>query len=154
MSQEGALRAIRNHFYLGLHTTVVNETKANKALGPAGDVFYYRSLIALGQEKRVIAEVTNAASPDVQAVKLYATYKLASDGNRELVLEQLKALQNPSVTQQLMAAVIYFDAKNYKEALKLIHQSRDNLELYVALSIWCCPNTFTHILRFVVSGWR
>eukprot|EP00823_Brevimastigomonas_motovehiculus_P000605 TRINITY_DN1074_c0_g1_i1.p1 TRINITY_DN1074_c0_g1~~TRINITY_DN1074_c0_g1_i1.p1 ORF type:complete len:345 (+),score=129.62 TRINITY_DN1074_c0_g1_i1:41-1075(+) len=135
MSQQVDLvRSVRNYFYMGLHKNVMKEAKALRDKTPQADVLYYRSLIACGHAKQVIQDIPTNASVDLQAIKQYAAFTLANEDNRDLLLEQLKTLTNPSLTQLLMAATMFFEAKNYNEALKLIHKTKDNLEL-LALTV-------------------
>jgi hypothetical protein len=72
-------------------------------------------------------------------VKLLATYKSSSDENKELVLDKLKDMKEQwtpepptSPTVQLIVALIYYEAKNYKEALRYVHKGHEQLEQYVA----------------------
>ncbi len=79
------------------------------------------------------------APAELQAVKLLATYKSASDENRELVLDNLKEMKEqwtPEPTTpagvQLLVALIHFEARNYKEALRMVHKGHEQLEQCVA----------------------
>ncbi len=76
------------------------------------------------------------ASAELQAIKLLATYRSSSEENRELVLDKLKDMKEQwtpepaqtSPTVQLMVALIHYEAKNYKEALRYVHRGHEQLE--------------------------
>jgi len=136
-----ALRSLRNFFYLGLHKNVIKEAKnvvkESKESTVSGDVLYYRSYVALGQEDVVLKGIPQNAPIELQLVRLLATYKTTADDNKEMVFEQLKDWGesiNQSPTAQLIAAQIYFDAKNYRQALKYVHAGHESLEM-LAMSV-------------------
>jgi len=146
-----SLRSLRNSFYLGLHKQAQKDAKASKE--PLADVFYYRSLLAQENYEAVIKGIGTSSSPELQAVRLLATYKTAAEDNKELALEQMKEWQEAhnrasggsgtpkkegdsplSPTLQLLCSQILFEAKNYKEALKFVHKSHENLE-HLAMTV-------------------
>jgi hypothetical protein len=71
-------------------------------------------------------------------VKQLATYRTAADDNKEMIVTQLSEWLSSEMlkkddTLQIIAAHIYFEEKNYKEALKLVKDAGENLEKYSIL---------------------
>lgn len=154
------LRTIRNAFYLGQFKHVIKEAKTvkdSKENANAADVFYYRSLIAMGCEDQVIKGVNNNSPFDLQAVKLLAAYNTMADDNKDIIYDAIKEWsekdklerkQNESNshgngngngngngtsgtgTWQLIASIIYYSSNNYSEALKYIVDFHENLEMF------------------------
>jgi len=135
--------ALRNQFYVGQHRKVLSDAKAQKDGG--ADMFYYRSLICLGLEEQVIKQVGGITVPELQVLKLLATYRTASsDENREMVLEKVKESKDFAVeatanapNAALALALLFLEAKNAKEALKYVHKAHESLEhLAVTVQIY------------------
>jgi len=129
------LRSVRNLFHLGLYQQAIKEAqqlKSNKQLGPQAEVYLNRSLLALTPEA-VFKSIPQNAPTALQAVKQLATYLTASEESKELVVNKLQEwlahdmLKNDE-TLQIISAQIYFDEKNYKEALRLALQPSANPE--------------------------
>jgi len=133
------MAALRNNFYVGHYKKVLAEAKAAKD-NKESELFYYRSMIATGAEDQAIKAIPQNSSPELMAIKMLATYRVASDDtNRELVLEKLKELKEWSADTappavQLIVALIHFEAKNYKEALRFVHKGHEHLE-HLALTV-------------------
>jgi tetratricopeptide (TPR) repeat protein len=89
------IRSLRNQFYLGLHRTVLTEVatlkqrESNKEIVQAAEVFYYRSLVALGREEEAIKGIGKSGVLELRAVQLLATYRTATEENKELVIASL-----------------------------------------------------------------
>ena len=69
----------------------------------------------------------------MQAIKLLGTYRTAEDDTKELVFETLNEWLGDEIlgkddTLAIVAAQIFFEEKNYKEALKLVVVAGENLE--------------------------
>jgi len=125
--------ALRNQFYVGQHRKVMIDAKAQK--DAASDFFYFRSLIALGQEEQALKGIPANAPAELQVLKLWATYRTASDENKELVLEKVKETKDysPEATANalnvsLALALLFMEAKNLREAIKYVHKSHESLE--------------------------
>jgi len=96
--------------------------------------FFFRSLIATEQYELVQKGIGAASAPELLALRLWATFKTTADDNRDLLLEQLKELtEHPALPTSpnlaLVCSYIHFDAKNYKDAFKLVHKQHENLEM-------------------------
>lgn len=132
-----SLRMVRSCYYLGLMDRAMQEaedasaTAADAETERMADVFYHRALLETSAAK-VFQKVGKNANTALQAVKLQATYRAASADNKELVFGTLAEwLSDPDVskdeTLQVLAAQIYLQEQEYKQALKLVVNSQ-NLE--------------------------
>jgi len=96
-------------------------------------VYYYRSLIALGQEDVVLKGIAANAPLELQVVKLLATLKSAKDkDNQDLAWETLKEWNEPLTGNRyalLIASQIAFETKHYKEALNYVNADTESLEM-------------------------
>jgi len=132
---EDSLRSIRNNFYLGFYETCMSEAKTlgkNKELSDAADVYYYRALLEQNPEE-VGKSIPKKASTALQTVLQLATYRTASDDNKEMVFDTLKEwlssdLVKSDNTLQLLASQIYFEEKDLKQALQVLHKPDESLE--------------------------
>jgi len=125
--------AIRNLFYSGHYRKVLADAKTSGTKD--ADFFTYRSLIALGNDEQVIKAIPSNAIAELLALKMYASFRMASDENKDLILEKLKDTKEwnsestTTASLQLILSIIHFESKNYKEALRFIHKNHENLEL-------------------------
>jgi len=151
-----ALRAVRSAFYLGQYKNVIKESKNikdSKENINAADVFYYRSLIAMGSEEQVLKGINNNSPYDLQAVRLLATYYTTSDDNKDMIFDSIKEWNEKekndrkqsndsnsgtksesgsgsgSGTWQLIASLIYYSSNHFSEALRYIADFHENLEM-------------------------
>jgi len=124
------LKSVKNFFYLSLTDSLSQEVAASKSLG--AEVFKNRLLLTSDPEA-VFKNVPQNAPTALQAVKLLGTYKTAADDHKDLVFETIKEYfsdesLSKDPTLQLLAAQVYFEDKQLKEALKLASQPPPNLE--------------------------
>ena len=125
---------VRNALYLGNYQQAISE-----ALSSGGGIshspknvdkqyYMYRAYVELRQYRAVLDEVQSDAPPALQAVRLLATYLDGSADTKEAVLLQLKeyldSAQAAGCWQMLVVAgMIYIHERDYKEALRLLHQN-------------------------------
>jgi len=129
------LRSLRNTFYLGFYDTCMSEAKTlskNKDLTAAADVYYYRALLEKNPEE-VCKSIPKQASTALQTVLQFATYRTASDDDKEMVFDTLKEwlgsdLVKADNTLQLIASQIFFEEKDLKQALNVLQKPEESLE--------------------------
>lgn len=131
---DDSVRTLRNNYYLGHYQKVIDEVKEFSSEGPAEMAYYYKALLQLKPDQ-VFSNINDRAPTALQAIKLLGTYKTASDDNKELVFETLNEwlgdeILNQDQTLSLIASQIYFEEKNYKEALKLVMNAGEDLEKF------------------------
>lgn len=133
MADDDAAWGVKNSFYLGCYQQAISEAlsaNVSDEARTACNFFMYRAYVEQAQYRMVLDEVRHDAPVALQAVKAFASYMSGSRDAKDMVLVQLKewlsgggAASDPHL--RLMAAVIYTQEKDYKEALKLIHQTPD-----------------------------
>jgi len=133
MADDDAAWGVKNSFYLGCYQQTISEALSANVSNEARvacNFFMYRAYVEQAQYRMVLDEVRHDAPVALQAVKAFASYMSGGRDAQEMVLVQLKewlsgggAASDPHL--RLMAAVIYTHEKDYKEALKLIHQTPD-----------------------------
>eukprot|EP00899_Mesostigma_viride_P023105 jgi/Mesvir1/397/Mv11288-RA.1 len=138
---------LQNNFYLGAFQAAINEGASLTNLGEAREIirdcYVYRSYIAQGSYELVLAEISKAAAPALQAVRLLATY-LSSPDKKELVMKTLSdwlsdasTAVNPTVL--LVTGIIHCHEGNYPDALKYLQSSSDlemmslSVQVYLAM---------------------
>ncbi|NXS34922.1 COPE protein, partial [Pomatostomus ruficeps] len=95
------------------------------------DVFLFRAYIAQRKYGVVLDEIKGGASPELQAVRMFAEF-LASESQRDAIVAELdkkmaKSVDVANTTFLLMAASVYFHDQNPDAALRTLHQG-DSLE--------------------------
>ncbi|NXH35879.1 COPE protein, partial [Myiagra hebetior] len=121
------LFALRNNFYIGAYQAAINEAQRAKTPGSLC------SLCSLSQRKFgvVLDEIKAKASPELQAVRMFAEF-LSNESQRDSIVAELdkkmaKSVDVANSSFLLMAASIYFHQHNPDAALRALHQG-DSLE--------------------------
>ncbi|KAM4884195.1 coatomer subunit epsilon isoform 2-T2 [Sylvia borin] len=121
---------LRNNFYIGAYQAAINEAQRAKPSSPQReverDVFLYRAYIAQRKFGVVLDEIKANASPELQAVRMFAEF-LAKENQRDSIVADLdkkmsKNLDVSNSTFLLMAASIYCHDQNPDAALRALHQ--------------------------------
>ncbi|NXW80586.1 COPE protein, partial [Hirundo rustica] len=121
---------LRNNFYIGAYQAAINEAQRAKPSSPQKelerDVFLFRAYIAQRKFGVVLDEIKANASPELQAVRMFAEF-LAKESQRDSIVAELDKKMSKSVdvansTFLLMAASIYFHDQNPDAALRALHQ--------------------------------
>lgn len=123
------LRSLRNNFYLGHYDKVIEEAQDGNA---AEKVYYYRALLEK-EPKAIFKQVANNSPTAHQAVKLLATAREAATDMKEVLFETVAEWLSDDIlrddpTLQLVAAQMYFEEENYKDAMKCVANAGENLE--------------------------
>lgn len=129
-SSSDELRSLRNFYYLGLYSNVLSEAKHSE--NPGAKVFYYLALLETSP-KEVFKQINDRAATALQAVKLLGTYRTAAQDQKDLAFETLAEWLSDEMlgndpTLQLVAAQMYFEEGNYKDALRAVSPSSEDLE--------------------------
>jgi len=127
-------RTLRNNYYLGHYGKVIDEVKGFSSESPAELAFYYRALLETNPAL-VFKNITDRSPTALQAIKLLGTYRTAMEDNKELVFETLNEWLSDEIlgndpTLNLIASQIYFEEKNFKDALRLVINGGENLEMH------------------------
>ncbi|NWT42063.1 COPE protein, partial [Chroicocephalus maculipennis] len=128
---------VKNSFYIGAYQAAINEAQRVKVLvffffffNPEKeverDVFLFRAYIAQRKYGVVLDEIKANASPELQAVRMFAEY-LSNESQRDAIVADLFFfffffVDIANTTFLLMAASIYFHDKNPDAALRALHQ--------------------------------
>ncbi|XP_014742652.1 PREDICTED: coatomer subunit epsilon [Sturnus vulgaris] len=121
---------LRNNFYIGAYQAAINEAQRAKPGSPENelerDVFLFRAYIAQRKFGVVLDEIKASASPELQAVRMFAEF-LANESQRDSIVAELDKKMSKSVdvancTFLLMAASIYLHSQNPDAALRALHQ--------------------------------
>uniref|UniRef100_A0A8V5GUI6 Coatomer subunit epsilon n=1 Tax=Melopsittacus undulatus TaxID=13146 RepID=A0A8V5GUI6_MELUD len=121
---------VKNSFYIGAYQAAINEAQRVKPSSPEKeverDVFLFRAYIAQRKYGVVLDEIKANASPELQAVRMFAEY-LSNESQRDAIVAELdkkmaKSVDVANTTFLLMAASIYFHDKNPDAALRTLHQ--------------------------------
>jgi hypothetical protein len=127
-------RTVRNAYYLGLSETVAKEADSLKGSvsANAGQYYLYRSM-CLSNPTGVFSKIPDSAPIHLRAVKLLASYKNATEETKEMIFDTLNEWLSTDMLRnelyvQLVAYDIYFEERNYKDALKIISPVAGNIE--------------------------
>ncbi|XP_074784052.1 coatomer subunit epsilon isoform X4 [Athene noctua] len=121
---------VKNSFYIGAYQAAINEAQRVKPSNPEKeverDVFLFRAYVAQRKYGVVLDEIKASASPELQAVRMFAEY-LSNESQRDAIVADLdkkmaKSVDIANTTFLLMAASIYFHDKNPDAALRALHQ--------------------------------
>lgn len=139
------LLPVRNAFLIGNYSSVLqeaknvtsNDTNVTKAL----KLLVLRSQLESGNYDAVHKAVDKNADLAFQTLKLFATYKASADDNKaDEIFEELKSwLSDPQMVDEytsLLAAQIYYESNNLKEALRLVHDATDLDRRALAVQIY------------------
>lgn len=129
------VRQLRNLFFLGSYKQAIVEAENVLKTDPFNNqaqTLMFRSMI-YSNPGDVFKKIPQSGSTALQAIKLLATYNTANEENREMVFDTLKDwLSSDEVasdsTLQAVAAQIFMEEGNYKEALRLLLPAGENLE--------------------------
>eukprot|EP00298_Acanthocystis_sp_HF-20_P005514 c15660_g1_i1.p1 GENE.c15660_g1_i1~~c15660_g1_i1.p1 ORF type:complete len:298 (+),score=96.58 c15660_g1_i1:61-954(+) len=131
------------HFYLGNFQLAINEALNFKSEQHKSqrDVLVMQAYIAQGNHQMVIDQVDKNAPPQLQALKLFATF-LSSESARESVVSQIRVWVNDTISTidpvvRLVAATIFLQLGDKNEALKSLQNSStlENLSLSAQIFI-------------------
>lgn len=143
MDEESVLFAVRNLFALGNYQIAINELSTSSRLlqSPAAQteakVYLYRSYVGQGKYNLVITDITERDLPEVQSIKLLATYLQAKQKGDAATAEQAisastallsDGANNVNHTIQLATATIQVNEGFLEEALRTLHVRGKNLE--------------------------
>jgi len=125
------LRTARSRYYLGFFSAAIKEADmigaSNPSLKPKAEV--YRNLAMLETNPSSFGNAGDNPSASQQAILQLVTYNTAGDSAKELVLETIQSSENEAdPIQQLVAATIYCEQKDYRSALKALHPMETDLE--------------------------
>lgn len=162
MAGTDELWAIKNAFYVGVHQQAISEAMNNApstdAVRAERDFFMYRAYSEQGQTRMVLDELGNAAgkAAPLQAAQLLALYL---SGSREAAMAQLKErLSAPGAASeaslQLVSALLYAHEQEYKDALKLIHQSTELETIALCAHIYVAMNRLDYARKMVEAMQR
>jgi tetratricopeptide (TPR) repeat protein len=142
------LTLLRSAFHLGDYTRVYEEAENIDSVKPEveiGSTFYVlRARLAQGEYKRVHDEVKESSPMCLQALRLLAKYRAFSSHGRDTssIFDTLDEwLQDDTVLQDsgttLIAAQIYEESQDYKNGLRLLHESKtlEGLALCVQMQL-------------------
>ncbi len=130
------LRSARNYFYIGRYAKAMEEATA--AQHPDSETLRLRAWAELSPAD-VVAAISSSAPTPHQAVKLYATYKLAKDAAaKEAVIATLtNYLSDADImtdqTLRIIGAQLFVLEKDYKRALSTLNSADNSMEKYVFL---------------------
>jgi len=147
---------VKNAFYVGVHQQAISEAMNNAPSSDAGraerDFFMYRAYSEQGQTSMVLNELASGNKPaPLQSAYLLALYL---SGSKEAAVAALKErLAAPGAASeaslQLVAALIYAHEQEYKDALKLIHQSTDLETIALCAHIYIAMNRLDYARKMV-----
>jgi len=129
------LRSVRSYYYLGQYQRAIKEAKQLAQSNPAAQVWLARAQ-AMVAPSEVFALVPANAPTALLAVKQLATYRSASADQKELALAQLQEWLSSDLiaasqdsTLVCVACSMYFEQGDYKEALKLLKEPGQDMEM-------------------------
>jgi len=133
MAEADTLFELRTLFQLGNYQGAINAGNKAKVRSDKDrtdrDVLVYRSYIAQGNYSMVLDEIgSSPSSPDLQAVRLLATYlsnpEKARDATLSAINQWLSDLQFANnATAQVVIGTVYIQEQNFESALRVLRQS-------------------------------
>jgi len=141
----------RNHFHLGHYQSAINDAMNANVSGDSvrleRDVLMYRAYIEQGNLAVVQSEINDGSPPALRAVRLLAVYKQSDDAGKQAALASLRdLLAEPSAAGDaqlsITAAALFCYDKDYKEALKCVHQAQSLEQHAMVTYIYICMNRF------------
>lgn len=142
MAESEELFTVRTYFWIGNYQGAINEangmTKLKPPVAAEKDEWVYRCYIGLGQYGVVIGEVNDSSATPVgkRALRLLAAY-YDNYETKENVFSKLQewlsdAAFNQNRTVRMVAATIYLNEDNHKDAFKIL-KDPTNLEHHAML---------------------
>lgn len=136
-SAEGELVNIHTAFIQGQYDSVLSDFEASsfsESNRLAVQVLQSRAQCALGHYDEAIASTKSADSPDLQAVRTYATY--LKDGSDKAVAdaEKLSEDAGDNLTVQLLCGTVLARAGKPEQAVALLNRHQGSLDA-VALTV-------------------
>ena len=133
-SSDGELVNIHTAFIQGQFSTVVSDfepssfSDSNKL---AIQVLQYRAQCALGQYDEVIGSISDSdakATPDLAAVRTYASYLRKANEGAVTEAERLAESQGDNLTVQLLCGIILARAEKPEQAVQLLSKHQGSLD--------------------------
>ncbi|QIW96134.1 hypothetical protein AMS68_001652 [Peltaster fructicola] len=135
-SAEGELVNIHTAFIQGQYNAVINDFDASSFSESNRlpiRILQLRAQCALGEYRKVISDISDAdakATPDLAAVKIYATF-LSKNGRDEKSLadaEKLASSNGDNLAVQLLCGTVLARAEKQEQALQLLSQHQGSLD--------------------------
>ena len=133
-SSDGELVNIHTAFIQGQFSTVLSDfepssfSDSNKL---AVQVLQYRAQCALGQYDEVIGSISDSdakATPDLAAVRTYASYLRKANEGAVTEAERLAESQGDNLTVQLLCGIILARAEKPEQAVQLLSKHQGSLD--------------------------
>ncbi len=130
-SSDGELVNIHTAFVQGQYSSVLSDfdpsafSSSNKT---AVQILQFRAQCALGEYSEVLSSIGNPTTPDLQAVKIYATF--LRDGSDEAAAdaERLADSDGDNLTVQLLCGTVLARAGKAEQAVALLSRHQGSLD--------------------------
>jgi len=122
---------LETYFLLGNYQAAINVGNSLKCNGDedilARDIIVYRSHVELGDYGLVMDEISRDSHVSLMGVKVLAAF-MQNENNHERVFTTVQAWiesgdTGKNVHLQLIAGIIFYKAKKYKECLRVMHDT-------------------------------
>lgn len=135
-SSDGELVNIHTAFIQGQHNLVLSDFSASdfsETNRLPVQILQHRAQIELGQASQVLSAISSsqaASSPDLAAVRVYASFATAKgqDEKATAEAEKLSEAQGDNLTVQLLCGTVLARAGKQEEALKLLAKHQGSLD--------------------------
>ena len=133
-SAEGELVNIHTAFIQGQYQSVLADYDASSFSAQNKlpiQVLQYRAQCALGQYDEVIGSIsdnTARSTPDLAAVRLFASYSQKQTSNAVAEAERLAERQGDNLTVQLLCGIVLARAGKQEQALQLLSKHQGSLD--------------------------